>query len=119
MSRDHRGEPDAGLGEQDVLDFPGVDLLAAPVDHVIGPAGQEQVAVLVQMAQVAGGEPSLGIDRTGRAVRRVLPDDALAADLHLTHLQGRARHVPPGVQPGYPDLGSGRQAHRAGLARAV
>jgi hypothetical protein len=96
MSRDHRGGPDAGLSEQDVLDLPRVDLLAASVDHVIGPAGQEQVAVVVEVAKVAGVEPALGVDDAGRAVLRVLPDDAAAPDLHPAHLQGRAGHVPSG-----------------------
>jgi len=96
VSRDHRGGPDAGLGEQDVLDFPRVDLLAAPVDQVVGPAGQEQVAVLVEVAQVAGVEPAFGVDGTRGAVLRVFPDDAPAPDLHPAHLLGRAGHVPPG-----------------------
>ena len=109
MSRDHRGGPDARLGEQDVLDFPRVDLLAAPVDHVVGPAGQEQVAVLVEVAQVAGVEPALGVDGTGRAVLRVFGDDAPAPDLHPAHHRGRAGHVPPGGQLGYPDLRAGRR----------
>ena len=89
MSRDHRSEPDAGLGEQNVLDFPRVDLLAAPVDHVIGPAGQEQVAVPVQTTQVAGVEPSPGVDirmppthateglQAARVIREELPGTAI------------------------------------------
>jgi hypothetical protein len=96
VSRDHRGGPDAGLSEQEVLDFPRVDLLAAPVDHVVGPPGQEQVAVLVEVAQVAGVEPAAGTDSAGRAVVRVLSDDAAAPDLHPAHRESRARDVPPG-----------------------
>ena len=33
--------------------YPRVDLLAAPVDHVVGPAGQEQVAILAEIAGAA------------------------------------------------------------------
>ena len=73
MSRDHGGGPDTRLSEQELLDFPRVDLLAAPVDHVIGPARQEQVAVLIEVAEVASIEPPLGVDGPGRAALRVLP----------------------------------------------
>jgi hypothetical protein len=56
MSRDHRGGPDAGLCEQEVLDFPRVDLLVAAVDHVIGPAGPETARRLC-FVSLAGPQP--------------------------------------------------------------
>ena len=62
---DHGGRADAGLGEQDLLDLPRVDLLAAPVDHVVGPPDEEQVAVGVQVPEVAGVQPAVGVDRAG------------------------------------------------------
>ena len=116
--RDHRGGPDPGLGEQELLDLPRVDLLAAPVDHVVGAAGQEQIAVLVQVAKVAGLEPAVRVDGADRAARRVLRDDARSPDLHPADLAGRARPEQVPVPADHPDLGS-RGPAAAGLARPV
>ena len=39
----------------------GVDFLAAPVDDVARASGEEQEAVLVEPAEVAGAQPRLGV----------------------------------------------------------
>src|SRR5581483_9250250 len=46
--------PDGGVLEQDVLDVGGGDVLAAADDEVLQPAGDEQIAVGVDVADVAG-----------------------------------------------------------------
>src|SRR5581483_3531531 len=68
------------------FDLGRVDLLAAPVDDVIGAADEVEEAVLVEAAEVAGGEPAAG--PAGRAGDEavlgggpVLVDDVVAADL--------------------------------------
>jgi hypothetical protein len=109
---DHRGRADAGLREQDLFDLPGVDLLPAPVDHVVGPPDEEQVAVLVQVAEVAGVQPAVIVDRAGPPAGGVRGDHAATADQHPPDVGGRAgpadAHLRPGWLPG-----------RAGLAWPV
>ena len=56
---------DRRLGDRRVLvdgglHLCGVDVLTAAQDHVLGPIHQEQEAVLVQVADVAGVEPAVG-----------------------------------------------------------
>src|SRR6185437_12733436 len=114
-----RGGSDPGLGEQELLDLPRVDLLPAPVDHVVRAAGQEQVAILVQVAEVAGLEPAVRVDGAGRAARGVLRDDARSPDLHPADLTGWARLEQVPVPADHPDLATGGPAGRAGLARPV
>ena len=55
--REAEGLADAGVPEEDVVHFAGRDLLAAAVDDFFESAGQAQVAVFVDRAQVAGAEP--------------------------------------------------------------
>jgi hypothetical protein len=89
--------------EQPVLDLLRVDVLAAPDDHVAAAAGQVQVAVVIEPAQVTGVQPAV---RAGRE-QVIRPRDHLAgpgvvriADAHL-HPRRRAAHrleqfLPPG-----------------------
>ena len=53
---DHRGVGHCIVGQQNSLDLGGVDVDAAADDHVLGPTGDEQVPVLVEVADVANGE---------------------------------------------------------------
>jgi hypothetical protein len=62
------------------------------------------------MAHVAGVEPALRFDGTGRAVVRVLPDDTAAPDLHPAYREGLAGHVPPAASSATRDLSAGGQA---------
>src|SRR5205807_7144409 len=82
-SRRRRPRPRPGA-QQDLVDLPRRDLLAAPVDHLLEPPDQSQVAVGVEYALVAGAEPAVG---EGRGVRLrvvgVAVDHARAADDHL------------------------------------
>jgi hypothetical protein len=48
------------VAEQECLDLPGVDVFAAPDDHVLHPAGDAAVAPLVHRPEVAGAEPAVG-----------------------------------------------------------
>src|SRR5262249_56400567 len=82
----HDRGPHPGVGEQDLLDLAGVDLLPAPVDDVVVSPDEEQIAVAVEPAEIAGGEPpapvggwSLGQDAARR--RPVRRHDAVAPDL--------------------------------------
>mmetsp|Transcript_62255 Transcript_62255/g.203192 ORF Transcript_62255/g.203192 Transcript_62255/m.203192 type:complete len:288 (+) Transcript_62255:3281-4144(+) len=50
---------DPGVRLDGVLDLEGRDNLAAPVDDLLGAAGNVEVAVLVQPTQVAGVEPAV------------------------------------------------------------
>ena len=72
--RDRRGVRDGGMREQHVLDFARRNILAAAHDHIVGPAGQEQIAVRVQPAGIARGKPALAHRaRCARDTRRT-PD---------------------------------------------
>src|SRR5205807_1382914 len=52
-----------GVLEEHVLHVGGGDVLAAPDDEVLQPAGDEQVAVGVEVAEVAGVDPAVLVDR--------------------------------------------------------
>ena len=58
---------DAGMSRQDHLDLGGKHVLPARDDHVFEPVAQEEVMVLVEVADVPGAEPAVG--REGLAGR--------------------------------------------------
>ena len=72
---------------QHLLDLARVDVVAAADDHLLLAIDEEQVAVLVEVAEITGGEPALAVDRGRRRVRvvPVAADDRRSAELHLTH----------------------------------
>src|SRR5690348_837423 len=63
---------------EDVLDLAGIDVHAAADDHVAGPVGDEQVAVIVEVADVADGEV-LTVPRRRRLLGIVVIAEAHAA----------------------------------------
>jgi hypothetical protein len=50
---DHRDLVDRGMLGEGLLDLDRIDALAAADDHVFDPVGEEQIAVLVEVAAVA------------------------------------------------------------------
>ncbi len=50
---------DIGMGVEELFDLPRVDILAAPDDHVLRPAGYPDVSILVHDRQVSGVEPAV------------------------------------------------------------
>ncbi|MEZ5168346.1 MAG: TIGR03564 family F420-dependent LLM class oxidoreductase [Acidimicrobiales bacterium] len=55
------------VGQQRVLDLGRVRVEAAHDEHVLQPADDAEVAALVERPQVAGVEPTIGVDRLGVA----------------------------------------------------
>ena len=53
---------DAGVGQQRLLDDPGVDVVAAADDEVLGPAGEVDEPAGVDAAEVAGVQPAVTDD---------------------------------------------------------
>ena len=76
---DGRGGGDGGVAQQRVLDDPGVDVVAAADDEVLGPAGEVDEPAGVDAAEVAGVQPAV-------------PDDAVPA--HPGGAQSRVGDVP-------------------------
>lgn len=58
---DHRHVGDGRVVEQKVLDLLGADVLAVAHDEVLEAAGHHHVTVLLEVAEVAGSEPALGV----------------------------------------------------------
>ena len=56
---DDRDLAHAGMAREHVLDLERVDVLAARDDHVVEPAVEPEVAVLVEPADVAGVVPAV------------------------------------------------------------
>ena len=56
---DHRDVGDRGMGGEHALDLGGVDVGAAGDDQVGAAVGDEEVAVVVELAEVAGGEDAV------------------------------------------------------------
>jgi hypothetical protein len=82
---DHRGLEDGRVAGQHFLDFPGVDVLSAADDHVFRSPDEGQVAVFVDVADVAGVQPAVD-DDSGRFVRtpEIAAHDIGAGDDDLT-----------------------------------
>ena len=87
----------AGWASSAVLDDPGVDVVAAADDQVLGPAGEVDEAVGVDAAEVAGVQPAVtddafpahpGTAETG--VGDVAGEDGRAADHQFAELARRA-----------------------------
>ena len=86
-------ELSAGRAVAPLLDRPGVDVVAAADDEILGPPGDPQIAIRVQPAQVAGAQIDVvgeqvvvlvgfGIGRSG--------EDAGIGDADFPHHVGRA-----------------------------
>src|SRR6516225_1472507 len=101
---DDLGVEDVGVGVEELLDLPRVDVLPAPDDHVLDPAGDVDVPVGVHHGQVAGVHPAGGVDRLGGLVRLVpvAEHHRVAAGAQLARLA--ARHGQPGVRVDQLDL---------------
>src|SRR5690242_19763199 len=128
---------DVGVGVEELLDLPWVDVLPAPDHHVLDPPGDGQVAVGVHDGEVPGVHPVRRVDGLGGLVRLVPVTDhhRVAAGAQLAG--GTARYGPAGlrvddldleVRPdtahgGYPAVervvGTGLGRHRRGFRHAV
>ena len=62
-----RGHADGGMRDQAILDFAGADPVAGAGDQVIRPAGEPEIAVLIQTGQIAGQQEVAGIFRVSGA----------------------------------------------------
>src|SRR5690606_39779145 len=68
------------MGGQDRLDLPRIDVLPAADDHVLDAAGDAEVAVLVENAEVTGVQPPVGVDRLPGLLRHLeVPEHRLVA----------------------------------------
>src|SRR3954454_12170800 len=119
---DDCGVGDRRMLEQDALDHPRIDVLPARDDYVLAPVLDEQIAVVVDAANVAGAQRSVA-QRLGRLIRSppVAAHQlrATRADLatvtgrdlvvgFVDHLKRRARRRTPGGQE---QLGSFIEGH--------
>ncbi len=114
---DDCGFQDRRMGVEDVLDLLRVDVLTTADDHVLDPVDEDEVAVGVEVADVAGVQPAI-LEGAGRlfGLVEVAAHDVGAADDHLALPFGRG--PPVDVEQG--DLLAGqREPHGAGLARPV
>ena len=66
---DHGGLAHRGVLVEDLLDLARVDVVAAADDELLLAVDDEEVAVLVDAADVAGAEPAVGVDRLGGRLR--------------------------------------------------
>ena len=121
---DHHALADQRVGPQPVLQHSGGDILATGRDdQLLLPAGDREVALVVQLADVAGAEPAVTADRL-RGGGLVVP---VAAEHHVAPEQHLAVVGDPDRDPGYgladrADLEVLRQPHGAGgrgLGQAV
>jgi hypothetical protein len=71
VDADHRGLIDVGVLDETVLDFDGIDVLAASDDHVPAPAFQEEQAT-GDSPVVAGTVPAVLV-KDGLGGGRVVP----------------------------------------------
>ena len=131
---DHGAVDDVGMAQQHGLDLDRVDVLAARLDHVLGPVDEVQEPVLVHAHDVAGVQPPIG-KGDGRGVGQVpVPEHrARATQSELAFLAGRQltvvvaedRRVEPEQGPAdraRPDplvLGAAHRHEVAGLGGSV
>ena len=67
---DHGGVGDGRVGEQHRLQLGGRDLEALVLDELLEPVDDEEVAVLVDVPDVAGVQPAVVVDGGGGGLRR-------------------------------------------------
>ena len=131
--RDRRGHGDGGVGRHGVLDLDRADVLAAAEDEVRGAAGQGEVAVGVELADVAHPHPAVlreqlvvvGATEVSEAERGAAAcglsaprfgDVAIPVEQPHLHL----RHDPArGAQPAVQRVREGGRAEHPGLVGAV
>ena len=114
---DDRRLEHARVAVQDVLDLLRVDVLPAPDDHVLHPVDEHEVAVAVEVADIAGVQPAV-VQRRVRLGRAV---EVAAHDVGTAHedLAGAAgRRLPVVAEHGDVDAGE-RLADGSGFARSV
>ena len=101
------------MAQQGLVHLQRGHFLAAPVDLLLESSGQEQVAVVVEVALVAGAEPAVGEGgRVGVGVVLVAVDHRGALDGHLAALP-RGQDAVVAVENG--QLDAGGDPHRPGL----
>ncbi len=108
-----RGVAHPWVGEQDRLDLARIHLLTTTVDHVVGAAGQEEIAVRVEKTDVAGVEPTVVGESVAAGRTRIGANHPWPADLHRADHVGRAYRA---VVIDDADLAVDRHAHRTRLA---
>src|SRR5690349_18967492 len=82
------------MSQQRVLDHPGVDVVAAADDQVLGPPGQVHQAAVVHLAEVAGVQPAVSHD--------AVPADPGAAESGVGDISGEYRGPPMTSTPVWP-----------------
>mmetsp|Transcript_16862 Transcript_16862/g.30571 ORF Transcript_16862/g.30571 Transcript_16862/m.30571 type:complete len:238 (-) Transcript_16862:632-1345(-) len=74
------------MTKQHSVDFEGRDFLAAAIDQLLDPAGEEQESLFIQAALIARVEPSAGVGLfIGLGVVQVAGSHIRAADAHLAN----------------------------------
>ncbi len=105
-----------GMGAQDLVNLARRNLLAAAIDHLLETPGDEQVAVRIDGALVAGAKPSVDERRPIRfRILRVTRRHARSAQNDFADFTGREQIAGLVHQR---DFGSRRDSNRTGLARA-
>ena len=86
----------SGWFDEPLLDLDAVDVLAAADDHVLLAVGDEEEALVVEVADVAGVQPAVGIDRLGGGLGLVpvAGHEDRAGDAHLAGLARRRASSP-------------------------
>ena len=81
----HAGVGDRRVAREHGLELGGRDLEAADLDQLLEPAGERDVAVRVDLGEVAGVEPAVGVDgrRGGGRIAEVAVEDRRAANPQL------------------------------------
>src|SRR5581483_10260217 len=107
--------------EQHVLDLPGIDVLAAPDDHVLQPALDADVAAPVHRGQVAGVVPAVGVDGPRRGLGHVVVagHDEVAPAAQLADLADGGHLAGAGVDDLHLGLGQRAAERRRPVGRIV
>ncbi len=79
------------------LDFCGCDVFSASVDHFLATAGQEQIALRIQLAQIPCAEPAVHKDGFGFGFAKIVREDAGSLEPDLSALTRRAT-LPIGIE---------------------
>jgi len=61
-----------GMREDKFFQLPGINIFAAPDNHILDPAGNFKIAVWVDLAQVPRVQPTVGINGGGRGFRHLV-----------------------------------------------
>src|SRR6185436_17541595 len=113
---DHRRLGHAGNSVENQLDLPGIDVVAAADDQVLGAADDGEIALAVECADIAGAEVTVLCKFLARFLRHAPVTRKHVFTLDLDRAHGAGFHRPVALTGDSHGYSRQRETHRAAAA---